>query len=138
VTTKHPRLSLEELRGYVAGSPFATWLGLRVEAVTLEAVVLTIVPRPEMGGRAGTLHGGVIASLVDAACSYAIVAAAGPGLATVDLRTDYHRGVKEAALTVTAQIVHLGGTLATAEARIADPDGKLVASGRAVFKLLRR
>jgi uncharacterized protein (TIGR00369 family) len=51
----------------------------------------------------------------------------------VDLRIDFHRTATPGDLRAEARVIHVGGTLATAEARIFSHDGKLVASGRGVY-----
>jgi uncharacterized protein (TIGR00369 family) len=81
----------------------------------------------------GAAHGGILASLIDLAADYAITARLGRDVPTVDLRIDYHRRARPGQLVARATVIKLGGTLATAEARVFDGEDNLVASGRGVF-----
>jgi uncharacterized protein (TIGR00369 family) len=49
------------------------------------------------------------------------------------MRVDYHRAAMPGPLLARAAVIKLGGTLATAEARVLDEHDELVASGRALF-----
>jgi uncharacterized protein (TIGR00369 family) len=75
----------------------------------------------------------VLASLIDLAADYAVAARLGRGAATVDMRVDYHRAAMPGPLVARAAVIKVGGTLATAEARVFDERDELVASGRALF-----
>jgi uncharacterized protein (TIGR00369 family) len=57
---------------------------------------------------------------------------------TVDLRVDFHRTALPGSLIARANVIKLGGTLATAEAQIFAEDGALLASGRGVYLTLSR
>lgn len=119
----------------IDGCPFNAWMGLRVIAARAGAVTLAVDWRPEFlsNERRQSAHGGILASIVDAAGAYALATQSGEGVPTVDLRVDYHRVATPGALRAEAEVISRGGTLATADARIFASDGKLVASGRGVY-----
>jgi len=96
-----------------------------------------LAPRLLAAGRAmrsPRCHGGAIASLIDTAGDFAIIAAVGYDVPTIDLRVDYLRPVTHGALTATARAVKAGRSFAVADIEVVAEDGKLVAIGRAVFK----
>ena len=59
----------------------------------------------------------------------------GRGAPTIDLRTDFLRGVGATDLRARGQLVRLGRTMANIDAIVHDSAGRHVASGRAVFSL---
>ena len=127
--------SLQELNARIAASPFNSWLGLRAVAIDPAGVTLEADTRPEMLGNPDTelVHGGVVSAMIDATCSYAWLANEGGFVSTVDLRTDFHRPIPKGRITIRADIVRAGRSIITVDARIADADGRLMASGRAVM-----
>ena len=84
-----------------------------------------------------TLHGGYAATLIDSAlgCAVQTKLPAGVRYGTVELKVNYVRAVTTAngLLTCRAEVVHAGRSMATAEARVIDASGKLVAHGSGTF-----
>jgi uncharacterized protein (TIGR00369 family) len=76
--------------------------------------------------------------VIDTGCSMAVVARTGESVFTVDMRVDYLRPAIAVEYTIRAEVVRLGRTLATADARVIAADGKLVATGRAVLQHIAR
>ena len=80
---------------------------------------------------AGTVQGGVIATLADMAMGVAVetTAPAGTALAVLDLKVNYLRPVLPDGrdLTVRASVIHAGRTLVITRAEIENADGKPVA-----------
>jgi uncharacterized protein (TIGR00369 family) len=79
------------------------------------------------------MHGGGVATLLDSALTYAVIAETGRLWATVDLRVDYLRSVPLGDLEVTATVVHLGTTVSRCRAELRDASGRLAAVGIATF-----
>ena len=78
----------------------------------------------------------MLAALVDTAAIYVVIAAMNRIAATVDLRIDYHGKPRQGPFTIIGTPVRIGRSLSTAEGRVLDCDGRLVASGRGVFTRL--
>ncbi len=131
----NPPIAFGALDEMVRRSPFHQWLGVRLHALSKEGVELLMPWRPEFVSVAGIgyTHGGILGALVDIAGDYAIAAHLGHGLPTVDMRVDFHRPAMPGPLLAKACVLKLGRTLCTAEARIHDEAGALVASGRGVY-----
>lgn len=89
---------------------------------------------------AATLHGGVIATLLDVACGYSglrSVSDSSAGLvATLTLAVSYHAGVAAGTLTALGRVTGGGRNIYFASAEVLGPDGRLIATGQGAFKLL--
>ncbi|UXJ50269.1 PaaI family thioesterase [Pseudomonas citronellolis] len=133
--TLSSRLTLEQLRAVVAANPFNCWLQLSVERLTDLEVELRVPGRPQFIGTQALkrIHGGVISSLIDAGCGYAVLAATGHSVSTINLHTDFHRAASLGELRITGHLLHQGGRVCSAEAFIHDAEGTLLASGRGTF-----
>ena len=79
------------------------------------------------------LHGGAIATLLDSATNFAILAETGRAWATLDFRVDYLRPTKLGPIEVTATVVQAGSTIGRARAELRDSTGKLTAVGIATM-----
>ena len=124
----------------VRDSPFHAWLGVRLKAITADGIEIMMPWREEFVSdpKVRYTHGGILASLIDLAGDYAVTARIGRGVPTVDMRVDYHQAAMAGPLLARANVIKLGRTLATAEARVFDENEKLVASGRGVYLTLAR
>ena len=131
-----PQWTTGELQARLLRPPFNAWLELRLLSWGDEGVVIGLDARPELLGHTGvgSLHGGVLATLVDVAASFAVIVRTGESLLTVDMRVDYHRPATATGYRAEARVVRLGRTLATADTQVLAVDRSLVASGRAVFQ----
>lgn len=109
------------------------WLGVKLNAIEDEWVEIEVPWRDEFEGAPGTCQGGILATLVDVAAEYAIAARMGNPVPTINLRVDYHLPARPGKLVARARLVKPGATVTTAETRILDFEGKLVASGRGSF-----
>lgn len=81
----------------------------------------------------GTTHGGICATLLDSAMGCAVHSTLAPGetYATLELSVNYVRPVPidGVVLTATGTTIHVGRRSATAEGRVVDDQGRLVAHG---------
>ena len=85
----------------------------------------------------GTVHGGIIATLVDIAVAVACHSLTPRGerrpMATTELNVTYLRAGRQGPLSCTARIRRRGTSLAVGEAEVADGNGRLLAVGRATY-----
>jgi len=81
----------------------------------------------------GTVHGGIAATLLDSAMGVAVHTTLGEGqtYTTLELKVNYVRAITEETgrVVATGSVIHRGGRVATAEARLTDANGKLLAHG---------
>lgn len=88
----------------------------------------------------GFVHGGVLATLIDASIGSAIRSMLDEtqGSATVDLNIKYIRPGKGSALTAKASLAHKGRNLVVGQSEIFDENDKLVAIGSATFMIFNK
>jgi uncharacterized protein (TIGR00369 family) len=122
--------------------PFNRFLGLRCVSIGDGEVVMEIPWRDELIGdpMKRAIHGGVISTLADTAGGVAVWSAL-PSMmsrvSTIDLRIDYLRPGKQAALRAEAKTVRVGKTVGVADVRlfqIVDPS-LTVATGKGVYAI---
>jgi uncharacterized protein (TIGR00369 family) len=101
------------------------------------AATLECVPETKFENFMGRMHGGFVAALIDSALGVAVLTKVAPGVGfgTIDLNVKFVRAIEATTgpLIATAQVLHAGRTMFTAEARVADRAGKLYAHGSGSF-----
>jgi uncharacterized protein (TIGR00369 family) len=79
----------------------------------------------------GTVHGGIAATLLDSAMGVAVHTTLGEDqtYTTLELKVNFVRAITEKTgpVVATGSVIHRGGRVATAEARLTDADGRLLA-----------
>ena len=117
--------------GVLPPPPVASMLGFTVDVVDVGRVAFSMEPGETHYNPLGTVHGGVIATLLDSAAGCAVhsVLPAGSGYSTVDLHATFLRPVTAATGRVTAEgsVLSRGARTALAEARLLDRQGRLLA-----------
>jgi len=135
VTT--PAITREQLEGFLRDSPFQQLLGLRLESFDTAAQSVTIRsvfgPNVERSAGTGQYHGGVIASLIDIAGDFALIAALGYGVPTINFRVDYLRPASNSDLLARASVRRAGRTVGVVDIEVTDAGGKLIALGRGCY-----
>ena len=86
----------------------------------------------------GTLHGGVYASLIDTAMGLSVLALVGVRTATIEMNVHFLGAVSEGRITCQSQVVHRTRRTATAEAKVHDSEGNLVAMGTGAFRVFEK
>lgn len=93
-------------------------------------IEFTMTPQPFMLNLAGTVHGGVLATLIDSALTCALVTKLQKGVActTIDLQMRFFRPARVSSerLTARADVLHHGTTLGTTTGSITDARGKTI------------
>jgi uncharacterized protein (TIGR00369 family) len=119
-------------------SPFHMLLGLTVTQVRSGEVevVMPYSDRLLASTTAPYIHGGAIATLIDVAGNFAIIAAIGRDVPTIDLRVDYLRPVRRGALRAVGRAVKVGRRLGVADVEVFDETGQTVAIGRGLFSTI--
>ncbi len=79
----------------------------------------------------GIVHGGVFASIIDAAGFWAVFSEADPnvGMTTVELKINYLAPAVDGKLVATGNCIRMGKTLGLGEAKVENESGKLLAHG---------
>ena len=117
-------------RGDLPPAPFALLFGYGRVEVTEGHFETTVPSSPWFTSPAGTIYGGVLASLADTALTGACTTVLAPNFtcAPLDLKVNFLRPLMPDGrpLTARATVVHRGRTLMVAESEIVNADGKLV------------
>lgn len=132
--------ALEFTREYQKKIPFVAHLGLITEALG-EGTAHLSMPIPEhFKNSLGTVHGGVIMSLLDVAlCTAArTLHPDSVGVVTIDLSTSFIGGGTGARLLAEARVLKDGRTMSFVEAEAKNEDGSLVAKAIATVRVRLR
>lgn len=127
---------LQQMQAFIDGGtppPIAQTLEFDLSEISFGKAVFTGIPSEKHLNPLGTVHGGYAATLLDSAlgCSIHTVLEPGERYTTVDLNIKYLRAMFPGMgkVTVTAEVVHKGRKIATAEGRLVGEDGKVYATG---------
>ncbi len=127
-------MNAQEIELKLLQGPYHRWLGLKVVEAQEGELTLSAQFRDEwvVNAAGGYIHGGILATLVDLAADWALVAWTGKGVPTLNLHVDYHRPAR-GDLTVKARVIKRGKLASSAEAWVYDAENRLVASGRGLY-----
>jgi len=125
---------LEKLRdGALPAPPFAEVTDIWITEVERGRVVFEAKPSARFLNPMGSVHGGWIATVLDSAmgCAAHSIMQAGQAYTTVDMSISLVRAVSANAgvLRCEGKLIHAGNRIATAEGRLWDQAGTLMAHG---------
>ena len=128
------------LRGEAGLPPIAHLVGFEfVEGSQGRAVFRMTTDPARHGNPMGTVHGGVLCDLADAAMgvAFASTLAEGESFTTLELKINFLRPVWRAELRAEGTVVQRGRTVGLVECSITDAEGKLVAKATSTCLTLR-
>lgn len=117
---------------------FSKYIGAKVADVEAGQADLYIDVEDQHLNGAGTLHGGVYASLIDTAMGLSVLALVGVRSATIQMDVHFLGAVSEGRITCRSEVVHRTRRTATAEAKVHDAEGNLVAMGTGTFRVFEK
>lgn len=119
--------------------PIAELLGFHVEEIVAGRAVGTLRAGPQHANPMGTLHGGVLCDLADAAMGMAFVSTLAPdeSFTTIALSINFFRPVWQAVLRAEAHVVNRGKNVGYVECDVTDQDGKRIAKATSTCVILR-
>jgi uncharacterized protein (TIGR00369 family) len=137
---------LEFVQGLVNGSlplnSMARTLGYDVVETSPGKVVVTALPNGDQLNPAGTVHGGLAATLLDSCMGLAIWSATdkGFGSTTLEFKISFVRPILPDAGPIRAEgtVLTLGRRVGTAEGRLTDKAGRLLAHGTTTCLIFER
>jgi uncharacterized protein (TIGR00369 family) len=129
---------VQRLLSAVNSSSFAVNLPLRLVSIEPDEARVELEVEPKHLQLLGTVHGGVIAMLIDTATYWAafLVLPEDTTLVNIDLKLNYLRAVTQGLLIAEARCLKSGRTISYAEAHVTDGDGRLVAHGTSTLMAL--
>jgi uncharacterized protein (TIGR00369 family) len=123
------------LQGELPHPPICATVGFRFVELDQGRVVMELETGEHQYNTVGTVHGGIIVTLLDSAAGSAVhtTLPAGVGYTTVSIATSFLRTVRAdtGALRAEGRLVKGGRRLAFAEAELTDGDGTLYAHATA-------
>jgi uncharacterized protein (TIGR00369 family) len=119
--------------------PAAGLIGFEPKIIAPGHAVVTLQSRPEHANPMGTLHGGILCDIADAAMGIAFASTLGQdeSFTTIELKINFFRPVWDAQLAAEAKVVRRGGTVGYLECEVKDEQGRLVAKSASTCMVLR-
>jgi len=126
--------------GELAPPPIAALLGMEIAEVGDGFAAFTLEPDERMLNPIGSVHGGIAATLLDSCmgCAVHTTLPAGAGYTTAQLNLHYLRSMQPGMGPVRAigTVLHRGRRQSTAEAKLLDASGRLLAHGTTTCLIL--
>ena len=131
-------LTLQEMRTVLERMPFNQLLGIRVVRLHRDGVTIECPVREDLRNVAGVLHGGVAATLADAAVGIALTNHFGAKRAatTTELKINYLRPISEGKMVARAHLLRVGSKLVVGRVDMFDGHRKLAAAAIVTYMLL--
>jgi uncharacterized protein (TIGR00369 family) len=122
-----------------AGAPVGKLIGFRPRSVEAGKAVFELEAGPQHANPMGTLHGGVLCDVADAAMGVAYASTLGEGesFTTLELKINFLRPFRTGTLIATGRVVKAGRTIGLAECDVTDADGRLIARAMSTCMTLR-
>jgi uncharacterized protein (TIGR00369 family) len=139
---KSPK-QLERIRGMITGAvtppPIAELIGFRILEADLGRALFELHASERHANPMGTLHGGILCDLADAAmgCAFASTLEDDETFTTLDLTTKFFKPIWNARVTALARVTKRTRTLGLIECEISDESGSLVAKVFSTCQVLR-
>jgi len=127
------------LRGELSPPPIARLIGFALTAVEPGRAAIAFEAGPQHANPMGTLHGGVLCDIADAAMgmAYAATLDEGETFTTLELKINFLKPVRTGKLTATGRVVKGGRTVGLVECDIVDDKDSLVARASSTYMTLR-
>jgi uncharacterized protein (TIGR00369 family) len=127
--TRHLEYAVGLAKGTAAPPPVAELIGFRMIAVELGRAVMHLDADKRHANPMGTLHGGIVCDLADAAMGTAMSTTLedDESFTTLDLTTKFFKPVWTARLEAVARVTRRTRTLGFIECDITDESGSVVA-----------
>ncbi len=128
----------EAVAKVVNQSPYFSLLSMKIKDLKWGASLLEVQLEEKHLQPFGNVHGGVMASVVDAATFWATFPQVenGLGLTTVEIKVNYLAPVQKGRLIAEGRCIKIGKTLALGEAFVRDGGEKLIAHGTSTMMVL--
>jgi uncharacterized protein (TIGR00369 family) len=133
--------SKPDLRARVKANDVAVarLIGFEARDIANGRATVVLTAGPEHANPMGTLHGGILCDIADAAMGMAFASTleTGESFTTVELKINFFRPVWQAQLTAEGTVVQRGRTMGYVECSISDEQNRLVAKAASTCMVLR-
>ena len=119
-------------------SPYFSLISMKIKDLEWGTSVLEVELKEKHLQPFGYVHGGAIASVIDAATFWAVFPKVkdGMGLTTVEIKANFLAPVKEGKLMVKGRCIKIGRSLALGEAYVHSAEGNLIAHGTTTMMIV--
>ena len=119
-------------------SPYFSLISMKIKELEWGTSVLEVELEEKHLQPFGYVHGGAIASVIDAATFWAVFPQVkdGMGLTTVEVKANFLAPVKDGKLVVKGRCIKIGRTLALGEAYVNSAEGNLIAHGTTTMMIV--
>jgi len=119
-------------------SPYFSLLSMKIKNLEWGTAVLEVDLGEKHLHPFGYVHGGAIASVMDAAAYWAVFPQVkdGMGLTTVEIKVNFLAPVNKGKLVAKGRCIKIGKTLALGDATIYDAKGNLIGHGTATMMIV--
>ena len=119
--------------GVLPPPPIAKLLSMDLVEVEEGSAVFQLTPAEQHYNPIGVVHGGIALTMLDSAMSCAVqsMLPEGKGYTTLELKVNLVRAIsiKTGTIRATGKVLHVGKQTGTAEGKLEDSQGKLLAHG---------
>jgi acyl-CoA thioesterase len=131
-------MTTQDLRTKAENMSFNKLVGLRVVRQHSDGVTIECAMRDELRNVAGMMHGGVMATLADAAVGIALASHFGGRrpCTTTDLKINYLRPIAHGKIVARSHLLRIGKNLCVGRVDMSDAQRKLVAVAIVTYMLL--
>ena len=119
--------------------PVARLIGFEAKEIADGRAVATLAAGPQHANPMGTLHGGILCDIADAAMGMAFASTLAPdeSFTTIELKINFFRPVWEAQLRAEGKVVRRGSAIGYMECEISDEAGRLIAKASSTCMALK-
>jgi len=119
--------------------PVARLIGFEAKDISDGCATVVLSAGPQHANPMGTLHGGILCDIADAAMGIAFATTLAPNesFTTVELKINFFRPVWEAELKAVATLVQRGRSIGYVECDISDEQNRLIAKASSTCMVLQ-
>ena len=119
--------------------PVASLIGFEAKEITDGRATVMLAAGPQHANPMGTLHGGILCDIADAAMGMAFASTLAPeeSFTTVEMKINLFRPIWQAQLRAEGTVVQRGRTIGYVECDITDEENRLVAKAASTCMVLR-
>ena len=119
-------------------SPYFSLISMKIKELEWGTSVLEVELEEKHLQPFGYVHGGALASVIDAATFWAVFPQVkdGMGLTTVEIKANFLAPVQKGKLVVKGRCIKIGRSLALGEAYVNSAEGNLIAHGTATMMVV--
>jgi uncharacterized protein (TIGR00369 family) len=127
------------LHGEIPSAPMGVLMNMEGGEIEEGRAVISATPGEEHYNPIGTVHGGYAMTLLDSAMGFAIHSTLPIGgfYSTLEVKSNFIRpmSAETGRVTCEAKVIHIGRSVGTAEGRIEDEHGRLLAHATCTCKI---